>query len=50
MFLDSAAKNYPGILQDQNTYATFIFWLTLMRKLANKVNKIDNDRENKVLT
>ena len=23
MFLDSAAKNYPGILQDQNKYDTF---------------------------
>ena len=23
MFLDSAAKNYPEILRDQNKYATF---------------------------
>ena len=23
MFLDSAAKNYPGFLQDQNKHATF---------------------------
>ena len=38
MFLDSAAKNYPGILRDQNKYATFLFWLTLLWLGSRPIN------------
>ena len=36
IFLDSAAKNYPGTLRDQYKYYTVIFRLTL----EGHVNKI----------
>ena len=31
IFFDSAAKNYPGSMRDQNKYDTFDFCLTLSR-------------------
>ena len=34
MFLDSAAKNYPGILRDQNKYDTFDMLARHVRRKA----------------